>query len=120
MTDIKQTKNEECFRCGHSISDKPYGSCYTGYTSFKRHLWKDDKSRIRITYKETKIFTKEDVDEAYTQGKEDEQKRVEKVLDSFIVEDEFYGKGLIEIQTELIIKAIKIQLNQLSKEQGNK
>lgn len=73
-------------------------------------------STTNISFEQKTI--KKLIDEAYTQGKEDEQKRVEKVLDSFIVEDEFYGKGLMEIQTELIIKAIKIQLNQLSKEQG--
>jgi len=41
---------------------------------------------------------------------ERERERINKILDSFLIEDEFYGKGMAEQMTEVIIEAIKIQL----------
>jgi hypothetical protein len=67
---------------------------------------KAEEERIRVYAQElTKAF-KAGQDQAI----KTERNRIVEIMDSFIIEDEFYGKGQAEIQTELIINAIKIAI----------
>lgn len=68
---------------------------------------KSTNAFLKYFRKNQSVYSQTDVEEIVEEAIKAERKRVSSVLDSFLVEDEFYSKGMIEIQIEIIINAIK-------------